>query len=59
MEQPKEDVGVTERSIGNRRVANNEFYDKTIPEKFRGTPTDKSEMVVMGKKQVLRVYFPY
>lgn len=32
-----------------------DVYDETLPTKYRGTAADKSDMLVLGKKQVLRV----
>lgn len=29
--------------------------DPTIPDRFRGTAADKRDMVILGKRQVLRV----
>lgn len=59
MDQSKEEADVSERPFDNGSVPDTEFYDKSIPEKWKGTVTDKDEMVVMGKKQVLRVFtFP-
>lgn len=37
-------------------VQEKEFqYDGTIPSKYRGTTADQRDMVLLGKKQVLRV----
>lgn len=49
-EQPKSDISLQD---AEKDLDDDDSFN--IPEKYRGTATDKKEMSMLGKKQVLRV----
>jgi hypothetical protein len=51
----EEPVLVTEYPIEDVQIEDKEPDDGGIPSKYRGTAADKRDMIVLGKKQVLRV----
>jgi hypothetical protein len=55
MNPSKEDLEVTETPIDDVQIESKESDDGGIPARYRGTTADKRDMVVLGKKQVLRV----
>lgn len=48
-------------SVGDSSERNPEkvYENSTVPEKYRGTVADQHDMVVLGKKQVLRRNFKF
>ena len=55
MDPSKEELEVTESPIEDGQIADKDPDDGGIPLKYRGTAADKRDMIVLGKKQVLRV----
>jgi hypothetical protein len=55
MNLSKEELEVTESPIDDGQVADKDPDDGGIPSRYRGTAADKRDMIVLGKKQVLRV----
>jgi hypothetical protein len=55
MDSSKEELDVTETALGDVQIVEKESDDGGIPERYRGTAEDKRDMIVLGKKQVLRV----
>lgn len=56
MDPKKDDLNVCEYPIEEGQVSGKELDDVGIITKYRGTAADKRYMLVLGKKQVLRVY---
>jgi len=55
-------VSTVRRSPGAGHSNNDAVRDSTgivVPAKFRGTPADQQDMVVLGRKQVLRRNFRF
>jgi len=55
MDQKKEVPDVSENPLEEGRVEEKDLDNGIVTSKYRGTDADKHEMLVMGKKQVLRV----
>lgn len=55
MDSTKEELAVTDYPIDDGQIEDKEPDDCGIPAKYRGTEADKRDMIVLGKKQVLRV----
>jgi hypothetical protein len=55
MDPAKEELAVTDNPIDDDQIADKECDDGEIPSRYRGTAADKRDMIVLGKKQVLRV----
>lgn len=55
MNSSKEELEVTENPIGDGQTVDKEADDSGIPSRYRGTAADQRDMIVLGKKQVLRV----
>ena len=55
MNSSKGELEVTENPIDDGQIVNKEPDDGGIPLRYRGTAADKRDMIVLGKKQVLRV----
>jgi choline transport protein len=55
MNSSKEELEVTENPIDDVKIVDKESDDGAVAARYRGTATDKRDMIVLGKKQVLRV----
>lgn len=55
MNPTKEELAVTDNPIDDGQIVDKEPDDGGIPSRYRGTAADKRDMIVLGKKQVLRV----
>jgi choline transport protein len=55
MSSTKEEPAVVEYPVDDVQIVDKESDDGGIPARYRGTAADKRDMVVLGKKQVLRV----
>ena len=53
----KEELAVGEMAVEHNRIQDKagDADDSGIPSRFRGTDADKNDMMILGKKQVLRV----
>jgi len=58
MDSTKEELAVTEYPIDDAQIEDKEPDDSGVPARYRGTDADKRDMIVLGKKQVLRVCIP-
>lgn len=48
-------VSLTQPPFNNRRPDEEAVVSDTLPLKYQGTSTDQQDMMLLGKKQVLRV----
>jgi hypothetical protein len=55
MGSSKEDLDVIEQPVEEGQSVEKESNDEGVPLRYRGTASDKRDMHIMGKKQVLRV----
>jgi hypothetical protein len=55
MNSTKDELAVTDYPIDDGQIEDKEPDDGGIPARYRGTEADKRDMIVLGKKQVLRV----
>lgn len=51
---PKDAVEIADIPLDEGQVEK-DLYDANLPARYRGTEADKRDMIVLGKKQVLRV----
>jgi hypothetical protein len=58
MNSSKEELEVAETPIEDGQSGEKVADDVGVPARYRGTATDKRDMVILGKKQVLRVSIP-
>jgi choline transport protein len=55
MDTSKEELEVNKSVVDDIQIVEKDTDDGGIPSRYRGTATDKRDMMVLGKKQVLRV----
>jgi hypothetical protein len=55
MDSTKDKLSVTDNPIEDGQIEEKEADDNGLPSRYRGTAVDKRDMIVLGKKQVLRV----
>jgi len=55
MDYSKEEAKISETRIDDVEIVEKDTNYGGIPSKYRGTDVDKRDMIVLGKKQVLRV----
>lgn len=55
MDSTKDKLSVTDNPIEDGQIEEKEADDNGLPSRYRGTAADKRDMIVLGKKQVLRV----
>ena len=53
----KEEVAVSESPADHSQIEDKagDLDDSGVPARYRGTDADKNDMMILGKKQVLRV----